>query len=166
MLDQTVQPSLNDSRLGRTLRPIACVVACFIVLTLCGRSPSGTATATGEGEALSVATGDAALAQAFADHAENLEIEGQGTVLRLLADDTEGDRHQRFIVQLASGQTLLVTHNTDVAPRVTSLQVGDAIEFKGEYVWNAQGGLIHWTHRDPDGGHEPGWIKHSGMTYE
>jgi hypothetical protein len=133
-------------------------VACLTIFTLCGCSASGTAASTG--------VGDAALAQAFDDHAESLEIQGQGIVLRLLADDTEGDRHQRFVVQLASGQTLLVTHNTDVAPRVTSLQVGDAVAFKGEYVWNAQGGLIHWTHRDPDGGHEPGWIKHNGRTYQ
>lgn len=111
-------------------------------------------------------TADAAFAQAFADHTENLAVEGQGTVLKLLADDTEGDRHQRFIVRLASGQTLLVTHNIDVAPRVTSLQVGDTVGFKGEYAWNEQGGLIHWTHRDPDGRHEPGWIRHNGKTYQ
>jgi hypothetical protein len=148
------------------LRLTAWAVACVIVLILCGCSPSGAATATGEGDAVSVATGDAALAQAFADHAEGLEVEGQGTVSRLLADDTEGDRHQRFIVQLASGQTLLVTHNIDVAPRVVSLQVGDTVGFKGEYVWNAQGGLIHWTHGDPAGSHEPGWIKHNGTTYQ
>jgi hypothetical protein len=141
-------------------------VACLIFLTLCGCSPGATSGVTGEGEAASVAAGDAALAQAFADHAENLEIEGQGTVSKLLADDAEGDRHQRFIVRLTSGQTLLVTHNIHVAPRVTSLQAGDHVEFKGEYVWNEQGGLIHWTHRDPDGKHEPGWIKHNGMTYQ
>ena len=47
-------------------------------------------------------------------------------------------------------------HNIEVAPRVASLELGDTVEFKGEYIWNEEGGLIHWTHRDPGGGHEPG----------
>jgi hypothetical protein len=97
------------------------VGACLIARSLWGCSATSTATITGGSEATSAATGDAGLAQAFADHAEGRELEGQGTVSRLLADDTEGDRHQRFIVRLASGQTLVVTHNIDVAPRVTSL---------------------------------------------
>ncbi len=108
------------------------------------------------------AGGDAALARAFAERAEGLLVEGQGTVSRLLSDDTEGDRHQRFIVRLDSGQTLLLAHNIDIAPRVAPLEVGDVIAFKGEYVWNEQGGLVHWTHRDPAGSHESGWIKHDG----
>ena len=32
--------------------------------------------------------------------------------------------------------------------------------------WNEQGGIIHWTHHDPDGRHLPGWIKHNGRTYQ
>jgi hypothetical protein len=106
------------------------------------------------------------LARAFAERASDLEVEGQGTVAQLLTDDTSGARHQRFIVQLASGQTLLVTHNIEVAPRVSSLQVGDTVSFKGEYVWNSQGGLVHWTHRDPTGSHATGWIKYDGRTYQ
>lgn len=109
---------------------------------------------------------DELLAQAFAERATDMEVEGEGTVVRLLSDDTQGDRHQRFIVQLVSGQTLLVTHNIDVAPRVESLRVGDTVSFKGVYEWNEQGGLIHWTHLDPDGEHEEGWIKHDGRTYQ
>ncbi|RPI32003.1 MAG: DUF3465 domain-containing protein, partial [Actinomycetota bacterium] len=89
-----------------------------------------------------------------------------GTVIRILADDTEGDRHQRFIVRLASGQTLLIAHNIDVAPRVADLREGDAVAFRGVYQWNAEGGLVHWTHHDPDGSHAPGWIRHEGRTYE
>jgi ABC-type glycerol-3-phosphate transport system substrate-binding protein len=110
--------------------------------------------------------GDAILARAFADRATDLEVEGTGTVTRLLTDDEQGDRHQRFIIQLASGQTLLITHNIDVAPRVASLQVGDTVSFKGVYEWNDQGGLVHWTHVDPSGDHEAGWIEHGGQTYQ
>lgn len=113
-----------------------------------------------------VSSTDSVLAAAFAERSLGLLVEGRGTVIKLLADDTQGDRHQRFIVSLDSGQTLLVVHNVDVAPRVSSLQVGDAVAFKGEYVWNEQGGLIHWTHRDPGRGHEVGWIKHEGVLYQ
>jgi hypothetical protein len=113
-----------------------------------------------------VVKGDAVLALAFEKHANDLQVEGQGTVVRILADDTEGGRHQRFIVRLASGQTLLVAHNIDVAPRVEDLREGDAVAFRGVYEWNEEGGTIHWTHRDPSGEHTSGWILHGGRTYE
>lgn len=84
----------------------------------------------------------------------------------VLADDADGSRHQRFILRLQSGQTLLVVHNIDVAPRLASLELGDSVEFNGEYEWNPHGGFIHWTHRDPSGEHQAGWLKHNGATYQ
>ncbi|MGE5228778.1 MAG: DUF3465 domain-containing protein, partial [Deltaproteobacteria bacterium] len=106
--------------------------------------------------------GDAALARAFDDRVSGLEVEGAGTVERLLADDEQGSRHQRFILRLASGQTLLVAHNIDVAPRIAGLRVGDVVAFRGVYEWSRQGGTVHWTHHDPSGDHEPGWLRHAG----
>ena len=113
-----------------------------------------------------VPAGDAVLAKAFDDRARDLQVEGRGTVARTLKDDDEGGRHQRFIVRLESGQTLLIAHNIDVAPRVADLRVGDEVVFRGVYEWSAEGGTIHWTHRDPDGVHGAGWIHHAGHTYE
>jgi hypothetical protein len=84
----------------------------------------------------------------------------------MLADDLDGSRHQRFIVSLASGQTVLIAHNIDLAPRVDGLQTGDYLRFYGEYVWNAEGGKVHWTHHDPKGRHVTGWLKHNGRTYQ
>jgi hypothetical protein len=109
---------------------------------------------------------DAALARAFAQRTSNIQVEGQGVVQKVLSDDTEGSRHQRFIVALASGQTLLVSHNIDLAPRVVGLRKGDMVSFSGEYEWNARGGVIHWTHRDPGKRHAAGWIKHNGQLYQ
>lgn len=109
---------------------------------------------------------DSVLTRAFENRLNDLQIEGAGTVTRILSDDNEGSRHQRFILRLGSGQTLLVAHNIDLAPRVSGIAEGDQVEFFGEYEWNEQGGVIHWTHRDPQGRHVAGWIKHEGRTYQ
>ena len=97
---------------------------------------------------------------------EGATFHAEGNVTRILADDDDGSRHQRFIVRLATGQTILIAHNIDLAPRVEGLKVGDAVEFSGEYESNPQGGVVHWTHRDPRGQHAAGWIRHGGRTYQ
>jgi hypothetical protein len=112
------------------------------------------------------ATDTRTLARAIANRQSNVAVQGQGTVTRVLPDDTSGSRHQRFIIQLHQGGTLLVAHNIDLANRIGALKVGDPVEFRGEYVWNPQGGLVHWTHRDPAGRHQAGWLKHNGITYQ
>jgi hypothetical protein len=94
------------------------------------------------------------------------QVEGSGTVIRVLSDDNDGSRHQRFILQLASGRTLLVAHNIDLAPRVAGIREGDTVSFYGEFQSNPQGGVIHWTHHDPQGRHPGGWLRHEGRTYE
>ena len=109
---------------------------------------------------------DDPIGRAFASGASDIQVEGEGTVIGVLPDDLNGPRHQRFIVQLSSGQTLLITHNIDVAPRIDGLKVGDSVRFNGEYVWNEKGGVIHWTHHDPQGRHVAGWVIHNGKTYQ
>lgn len=84
---------------------------------------------------------------------------------RVLADDRDGSRHQRFLVSVADQVSVLVAHNVDLAPRVP-LAPGDSVELRGEYEWNNRGGVMHWTHRDPDGRHEAGWIRHDGRLYQ
>jgi hypothetical protein len=142
------------------------VLAGMVGVVQCGGVSPSEKAQTGSGDAPSGTAGDAILAKAYREHAAGLEVEGQGTVTRILKDDTDGGRHQRFIVRLASGQTLLVAHNIDLAPRVDDLRVGDTLTFHGEYEWNAEGGTIHWTHHDPTGDHTPGWIRHDGRTYQ
>ncbi|PYS98522.1 MAG: hypothetical protein DMF63_15675 [Acidobacteria bacterium] len=106
------------------------------------------------------------IARAFEQRQRDVQVEGEGTVSRILADDNVGSPHQKFIVRLASGQTVLIEHNIDLAPRVDGLKVGDVVSFSGEYVWNEQGGLIHWTHHDPAGKHQAGWIRHNGRSFQ
>lgn len=107
-----------------------------------------------------------AVQQAFAQKQSNVWVQGAGVVTKLLPDDNKGARHQKFLVRINEQQTLLFAHNIDLSPRIDALKVGDSIEFKGEYVFNPKGGVIHWTHRDPKGKHAGGWIKHQGNNYE
>lgn len=94
------------------------------------------------------------------------QVQGSGKVLRILPDDNDGSRHQRFILGLPDGRTLLIAHNIDLAPRVSGIREGDTVEFHGEYASNSRGGVIHWTHHDPEGRHPGGWLRHQGRTYE
>ena len=103
---------------------------------------------------------------AFNNHTNNIQVKQTGTIVTILSDDTDGDRHQRFIVRLGNNQTLLIAHNIDIAPRVPNIAVNTALTFYGEYEWNAEGGVIHWTHKDPDGVHVDGWLEYGGVKYQ
>lgn len=87
------------------------------------------------------------------------------TVTKELSDDRDGSRHQRFLIELESGRTLLVAHNIDLAERVP-LRQGDDVRVRGQYEWNDRGGVLHWTHRDPDRNQSRGWIEHAGVRFE
>ena len=105
------------------------------------------------------------VAAAHARRSTGAWVEDRGRVAKLLADDRRGSRHQRFLLRVDGGPTILVAHNIDLAPRVEPLQVGDAVRFRGEYEWNARGGVLHWTHGDPDGRREGGWLEVDGRRY-
>ena len=109
---------------------------------------------------------DTVLARAFKEHKNGVQVEGSGVIIKILPDDNYGSRHQRFILRLHSRQTLVVAHNIDLAPRLSSPKEGDVVSFNGEYEWNSKGGVVHWTHRDPRGRHVAGWLKHNGQMYQ
>jgi len=124
-------------------------------------------TALFEGPVETVSTkSDGEVESAYRNGHSDVQVNGTGTVIKLLSDDNQGSRHQKFILRLPSGQTLLIAHNIDLAPRINELSNGDKVQFYGEYEWNDKGGVIHWTHRAPNGQHVGGWLKHNGRTYE
>ncbi len=90
-------------------------------------------------------------------------IEDRGLVVQLFANDGEDD-HQRFVVRLATGQTLLIAHNLELAARIP-LGIGDRVSFRGVYEWNGRGGAVHWTHHDPHGGDEAGFVRLRDTVY-
>jgi Protein of unknown function (DUF3465) len=139
---------------------VALIAACYAGLTQYRNLPSVSSRMTGNEAAAD------ALARAQENRSSGVQVQGQGEVIKVLPDDNDGSRHQRFILKLQSGQTLLVAHNIDLAPRISSLRTGDEVAFYGQYEWNKKGGVIHWTHHDPGGRHVGGWLKHGGRTYE
>jgi hypothetical protein len=108
----------------------------------------------------------ATTADSIGAEASGTQVQGTGVVSRILPDDDDGSRHQRFVLRLPSGQTILVAHNIDLAPRIDDLEEGDTVEYSGEYVWNPKGGVVHWTHRDPSGEHAAGWLRHGGRVFQ
>lgn len=104
--------------------------------------------------------------EAYQAKKSDVFIEDQGTVAKLLPDDNKGARHQKFLVKIATGQTLLFAHNIDLAPRIENIAAGDHLIFRGEYVYNPKGGVIHWTHHDPKNQIAGGWIKHQNQEYK
>ena len=87
-----------------------------------------------------------------------------GFVVRLLSDDDEGLRHQRFVIDIGNRQTLLIAHNIDLAERVP-IGMGDRLHVRGMYEWNELGGVVHWTHHDPQGEEEGGWVRYRTKVY-
>lgn len=117
------------------------------------------------GTVASADTISSAVEHAFAAKRSDVQVSGKGKVIKLLADDNKGSRHQKFLVKINAQQTLLFAHNIDLAPRVP-LQIGDEVSFNGEYVYNPKGGIIHWTHHAPQGDHEAGWVMLNGQKYQ
>jgi len=55
---------------------------------------------------------------------------------------------------------------TTLILRIAGFRLGDRIEFYGEYEWNNEGGVIHWTHHDPDELNIDGRILHNNNIYQ
>lgn len=106
----------------------------------------------------------ALLQTAFAKRQSKVWATVKVKVRKTLMDDNKGSRHQRFLVNLANGQSILVAHNIDLAPRAP-IRAGARIWIKGRYEWSDKGGVLHWTHHNPKGG-RGGWIEVDGKRYD
>ncbi len=147
-------------RRSRSPRYLFAVLAALVILGVreySRRTPGSAAN-------VATTTGSQVIAAAFAEERSGIWVEATGRVQRTLSDDTEGSRHQRFILVLDNEQTVLMSHNIDLAERIP-LSVGESIAFRGMYEWNDRGGVVHWTHHDPDGRHSGGWIRHDGRVF-
>lgn len=103
--------------------------------------------------------------EAFSNKRSDIQVRQIGTIIKVLPDDSIGSRHQRIIIEMINDQTLLISHNVDLAPRVINPVAGGKLKFYGEYEWNPEGGVVHWTHSDPAKVHIDGWLEYEGVVY-
>jgi hypothetical protein len=129
-------------------------------------SPASSASKSSASTALVRPSEDSKVAHAFANRLSDVQVFVTGTIIKSLPDDNIGSRHQKFIMRLASGHTILVSHNIDLAPRVPGSLEGRPVSVMGEYEWNENGGVIHWTHHDPAKRHPDGYILFNGATFQ
>ena len=72
--------------------------------------------------------------------------------------------HEYFHV-LSQGKRLEVVQNLRCSPQVP-VHPGDGVTLHGELVPDgSHGPLMHWTHHDPSGRHEDGWVIDEGKRY-
>lgn len=157
------------------MKNVFLILLVLFLTTACDRAAHvpGVAAQTGNAEQISsvapvsATSMDAgAIAEAFAAHRNLPQVQGSGVVTKVLKDDTKGLQHQKFLLQVSDNITILIAHNIDLAARVDDIHEGDVVQFKGEYIYTPKGGTVHWTHKDPRGNHQAGWLKHKGKTYE
>ncbi|MBV9233405.1 MAG: DUF3465 domain-containing protein [Candidatus Eremiobacteraeota bacterium] len=111
---------------------------------------------------------DAAVCQAYAAARSHVEVVVDGDVTRVLGIAAgRVSPHEGFLLRLRSGcrLTVRVEANTDFTGTFP-LAPGQAVTVKGEYEYYPRGGVVHWTHRDPRGRHEGGFIETGGRRYE
>ncbi len=152
---------MSVAALARVMKRILPVILVFAAVYLYQEFVEPT-----DGQITQSAPASAAISESGESYRDGQQARGAGTVIRVLSDDNDGSRHQRFIIRVDSGRTLLIAHNIDLAPRIGNIREGDTVEFYGEFAYNDKGGVIHWTHHDPQGRHPGGWLRHRGRTYQ
>ncbi len=95
----------------------------------------------------------------FSKFKDRTWVKGVGRVKKVLEDDLIPPCHQRFILEDRIGHTILISHNIEKWERLNNLKLGDYVRFKGEFIDNEHGGLVHWTHPDPAKRKPGGYVK-------
>jgi hypothetical protein len=111
---------------------------------------------------------NAAVCSVYQSARSHAEVVAGGTVTRLLGTKPGvSSPHEGFLMRLNSNcdLTIRVETNVDFTGQFP-LKTGDSVVVKGEYEYYSRGGVIHWTHRDPRGRHEGGYIETGGKFYD
>jgi len=130
------------------------------------RSPARSSTRDSPRE--STRSSASVIPELFRNQQSDTIVECSGEVVHILPDDNHdldgSGRHQQFLVDVGEDVTIKIAHNLKFGR--APVEKGDHVTFKGEYEYNDRGGCIHWTHHDPAGRHEDGWLEHNGTRYE
>jgi len=111
-----------------------------------------------------------AVYDAWANGRSHVEVTATGSVARILGTRRgPSGVHEGFLLHLRGsagrGLTVRVEDNVDLTGPIP-LTEGDDVEVRGEYVYDARGGLIHDTHLDPRGRHDGGYVRVDGKVYQ
>jgi hypothetical protein len=92
----------------------------------------------------------------------NPQVIATGVVTQILPEDHKGLPHQKYILTVAGQLKLMIVSNLDFG-RVP-LAIGSTLSVCGEFK-KVGGGMIHWTHFDPHGGHPDGFTIVNGALF-
>lgn len=108
---------------------------------------------------------DAALVKAVENKQQVKYLQAANmVVVKVLPEDNQGLRHQKWVVKLSSGKTVTAVYNTSMCEEVP-VQVGDVVGLGGHFLWTNQGPIIHWLHKDPKRNRPDGYVELAGKKY-
>jgi Protein of unknown function (DUF3465) len=115
------------------------------------------------------ADSNAGVYEAWRAQRSQVEVTASGSVARLLGlRRGPSGLHEGFLMHLRGdaghGLTVRVEDNVDITGEIP-LAEGDAVEVRGEYVYDSRGGVIHYTHHDPRGRHPAGYVRVGEKTF-
>ncbi|MDP3509818.1 MAG: DUF3465 domain-containing protein [Candidatus Melainabacteria bacterium] len=111
------------------------------------------------------AVDDAQIIQAQSQQARKVELTVTAPIKKLLREEDYREPHQRFLLILSNGTTVLVANDLQYGT-YAPVQEGNVVRIHGEYIWNERGGVLHWTHKSDEPRHESGYIDFNGMRYQ
>jgi uncharacterized protein DUF3465 len=147
---------MRANRAARGIARTLCAGA-LLAMTLGGCSLGG------------VTSDNAGALDAISQGRNGSEVTVEGAVVRVLATSsgTQG-AHERFVVAVKAGnaeQDILVADNVTIG-RAAPVRRGDDVIVRGELAIDPAGPVIHWTHHDPRGRHESGFVRVNGQLYD
>lgn len=105
---------------------IILLIAAYFGLDLSGhkqnQSPSSVMPEAQHTETTLSNNGADTIKAAYEQRQSNVQVQGSGRVKAILRDDNDGSRHQKFILVLKNGLSILVAHNIDLAPKIPNLK--------------------------------------------
>jgi hypothetical protein len=103
--------------------------------------------------------------RAWQQRLSGVQLSMEGKISRVFSAGETDAGQQKFVLQLAQGQSVTVIHDATLGAAIEGLAVGETIEVSGEYHWTADGGIMRWTHRNPEDNRQAGWVNYKGRLY-
>lgn len=109
--------------------------------------------------------GDIQIVQAVSSRQSQFYVEGAELVVtNVLPDDTDGLPHQKWEARLSDGSIIMVVYNSNMGERIP-VEIGATFSVGGQFIWTADGGLVHWVHSDPKHKRPDGYVMFNGVVY-